>query len=595
MIGFGIVGSLLFLIMLAVLELNKNTVLGFALLLAVTLGFAVLFIRVLHGGKWYWKLLGWLGWIGAFVLILLLTWPPMKRVPAYEGGTPVYTETVSLEQGDVRGVVIDEGRVELYAGIPYAKPPVGELRWREPQDPEPWDGVFTADHFAPMCMQPVELPIVSSLKQIIGYHEYRVSLSDNYRAAVSEDGLYVNVWKPAGRVEGLPVLVFIHGGTLQTGQTWYGDYAGTGLAREGVVVVNLGYRLGVFGYLADEGLKAESEHGTTGNYGLLDQIKALEWVRGNVAAFGGDPDNVTLAGESAGSASVSALCTSPLAKGLFRRVILESSTVASVEPPHSFRPYDDAIASGNELKARYGVNTPEELRALDAEKIVNEAYTQHYMTVDGYALTETPYESYRKGVHNEEAILHGYNSEESGPFLILGNAAMKNYEQRVRAFFGEYADDVLKIYRPTTDEEAKDMWAEIYGAVFFSYPHYCLNRLAVDNGIPVYEYYFSRHNGRLGAWHSGEMIYVYGNLPERSSLFDATDYALEKTMTGYVQNFVGTGDPNGEGLPAWERNTDSARLMEFGDTTGMTDEKYLAFYAVMDRITGWEAQPDRGE
>ena len=588
MVAFGIVGSLLFLLMLAVLELNKNTLLGFVLLLLVTVGFVLLFIKVLHGGKWYWKLLGWIGWIGAFIAILLLTWPPMKRVPAYEGKTPTYTGTVSLEKGDVRGVLIDEGRVELYAGIPYAKPPVGELRWREPQDPDAWEGVLDADHFAPMCMQPTELPIVGSLKQVIGFHDYRISLSDNYRPAVSEDGLYVNVWKPAGKVENLPVLVFIHGGTLQTGQPWYGDYAGTGLAREGAVVVNLGYRLGVFGYLADEGLRAESEHGTTGNYGLLDQIKALEWVRTNVAAFGGDPLNVTLAGESAGSASVSAICTSPLAKGLFQRVLLESSTVASIEPPHSFRSYDDAIASGKELKARYSVNTPAELRALSAGTIVNEAYTQHFMTVDGYALTETPYESYKKGVHNEQAILHGYNAEESGPFLILGNANLKNFEERVRAYFREYADDVLKIYSPKTDDEAKDMWAQIYGAIFFNYPHYCLNRLAVENGIPVYEYYFSRHNGRLGAWHSGEMIYVYGNLPQDSRLFDAADHKLSETMRGFVLNFMKTGDPNGEGLPAWEINTDSARMMEFGTSTGMIDEKYLALYEVMDRMAGWE-------
>ena len=588
MIGFGIFGSLLFLIMLAVLELNKNTVLGFILLLAVTVGFAVLFIKVLHGGKWYWKVLGWIGWIGAFVLILLLTWPPVKRVPAYEGRTPTYTEVVSTEKGDVRGVVIDEGRVELYAGIPYAKPPVGDLRWREPQDPDAWDGVLDADHFAPMCMQPVELPIVSSLKKVIGYHDYKISLSDNYRPAVSEDGLYVNVWKPAGKVENLPVLVYIHGGTLQTGQPWYGDYAGTGLAREGVIVVNLGYRLGVFGYLADEGLKAESEHGTTGNYGLLDQIKALEWVQKNVAAFGGDPNNVTLAGESAGSASVSAICTSPLAKGLFSKVLLESSTVVSIEPPHSFRSYEDAIKSGNELKARYNVKTPAELRALDAETIVNEAYTQHFMTVDGCALTDTPYESYKKGVHNEQAILHGYNSEESGPFLILGNASMKDYEQRVRSYFKEYADDVLKICAPTTDEEAKEMWAQIYGAIFFNYPHYCENRLAAENGIPVWEYYFSKHNGRLGSWHSGELIYFYGNLPEDSRLFDEADYTLEKNMTGYVLNFMKTGDPNGAGLPAWESSPDSTRVLELGNHTEMTDEKYLALYAVMDRMAGWE-------
>ncbi|MBR0507821.1 MAG: carboxylesterase family protein [Clostridia bacterium] len=587
MIAFGIVFGILTLLMLAVLELNKNTLLGFFLLALAAAGFAVLFIKVLHGNKWYWKLLGWAGFLGAFALIVLLSWPPIRRVPAYDGNSPVYTDVVSLEKGDVRGVVIDGDAVELYAGIPYAKPPVGDLRWREPQDPDPWDGVLDADHFAPMCMQPTELPIVGSLKQIIGYHEYTFSLSDNYRPAVSEDGLYVNVWKPAGKVEGLPVLVYVHGGTLQTGQPWYGDYAGTGLAREGVVVVNLGYRLGVFGYLADEALAAESPNGTTGNYGLLDQIKALEWVRDNVAAFGGDPNNVTLAGESAGAASVSALCTSPLAKGLFRRVLLESSTVASVAPPHSFRSYEDAIASGKELLARYGVGTVEELRALPAETIVNEAYTQHFMTVDGYALTETPYESYKKGVHNEEAILHGYNSEESGPFLIFGNANLRNYEEKVRGYFGAYADEVLALYHPETDEEAKSYWAQIYGAVFFNYPHYCLNRLAAENGIPVYEYYFSKSNGRLGAWHSGELIYFYGNLPARSRLFDDADYALEKTVVAYLKNYAATGDPNGAGLPAWESDPESARILALGDTVEMTDEKYLAFYEIMDRMTGW--------
>ena len=500
----------------------------------------------------------------------------------------MYTGTVHLDQGDVRGVVVADGAVELYAGIPYAQPPVGELRWKEPQDPLPWEGLLTADHFAPMCMQPTHLPIYDSLTRIIGFHDYKISLHDNYVAPVSEDGLYVNVWKPAGDGQGLPVLVYIHGGTLQTGQPWYADYAGTGLAKKGLVVVNLGYRLGVFGYLADEGLAAESAHGTTGNYGLLDQIKALEWVRDNVAAFGGDPGNVTLAGESAGAASVSALCTSPLAKGLFRRVILESSTVASVEPPHSFRSREDALTSGRELKARYGAETPAELRALSAQRIVNEAYTQHYMTVDGYALTETPYASYQKGVHNEEAILHGYNAEESGPFILFDHGNLKNYETKIRTYFKEYADQVLALYHPTTDGEADSYWAQIYGAVFFNYPHFCLNRLAARNGIPAYEYYFSKHNGRLGCWHSGELPYFYGNIPADSKLFDQGDRALERTIMGYVKNFAASGDPNGPGLPAWAADSTSATLLTLGDRVEMAPEKYLQLYEIMDEMTGWE-------
>ena len=588
MIGFGIVTGLLFVVMAAVLELNKNTLWGFALLIAATVGFAVLFLKVLHSGRWYMKLLGYLGYTAVFIGILFLTWPPTRAVPAYEGKTPVYTAPVRLEKGDVRGVIIADGAVELYAGIPYAQPPIGALRWKEPQDPLPWEGVLDGDHFAPMCMQPTHLPIYDSLARIIGYHDYKISLNDNYRPPVSEDGLYVNVWKPAGAVQDLPVLVYIHGGTLQTGQPWYADYAGTGLAKRGLVVVNLGYRLGVFGYLADEGLAAESPHGTTGNYGLLDQVKALQWVQQNVAAFGGDPGNVTLAGESAGAASVSALCTSPLSRGLFRRAILESSTLASREPPHSFRSLEEALASGKELKARYGVQTPAELRELPAERIVNEAYTQHHMTLDGYALTETPYASYQRGVHNEEALLHGYNAEESGPFILFAHANMKNYEGKIRACFKEYAEEVLALYAPKTDGEADSYWAQIYGALFFNYPHYCLNRLAAKNGVPAWEYYFSKTNGRLGCWHSGELIYFYGNIPADSRLFDEKDRALSETVLGYVANFAAAGDPNGPGLPPWAADDSSATILELNEDVAPVPEKYLALYAIMDRMYGWD-------
>ena len=587
MIGFGIVLGILLLLMLAVLELNKNTVLGFILLLLVAAGFVWLFSSVLHKGKWYYKVLGFIGFIGCFVGILFLTWPPTQRVPAYKGRTPVRSGIVETNDGQVRGVVIENGAVELYAGVPFAKPPVGELRWREPQDPEPWSGILEADHFAPMNMQPVNLPIYNSLSQIIGYHDYTISLSDNYVAPRSEDSLYLNIWKPAGDVKDLPVLVYVHGGSLQTGQPWYGDYAGKGLAKQGMVVVNFSYRLGVFGFYADEELAAESPNGTTGNYGLLDQIKALTWVRDNIAAFGGDPSCVTISGESAGAASVSALCTSPLAKGLFTNVILESSTVASVEPPHSFRLFDEAIASGKELKARYNAETIADLRAIDAETLADEAYTQHHITIDGYVLTETPYASYRKGIHNEAAMLHGYNAEESGPFILFSRANKENYEQKVRAYFKEYADEVLALFPAATDDEADKAWAQIYGAVFFNYPHYCLNRLENQIGVPVYEYCFSKSNGRLSSWHSGELIYVYGNIPDGSPLFDESDRALSKLFGQYVKNFAVTGDPNGDGLPVWEISADSRRLLELGETIGMTNEKYLALYDVFDRMQGF--------
>ena len=582
--GFWIAFTLILLVMLALLELSKNTLMGFLLAALAAALFALLHGAAEGKGK---RALCWLGWLALFAGILFITRPPVRPVPALEGKDLPRSPVVVTQKGKVQGLISADGAVEVFAGIPYAKPPVGELRWREPQDPRSWPGTLVCDHFAPQSMQPTDSAIYSSLARIIGYHDYEIRFDDNYMTPVSEDSLYVNVWKPAGEVSGLPVYVFIHGGSLQTGQPWYADYSGMGLAREGVVVVNMGYRLGVFGYLADEELAAESPNRTTGNYGLLDQIKALEWVQDNIAAFGGDPGNVTVGGESAGSAAVSALCTSPLAKGLFRRAVMESSTVASPEPPHSFRTLDAALESGRELKTRCGVSSIAELRALPAEKLVGEAETQHHMTIDGYALTETPYASYRRGVFNGEAILHGYNSEESAPFVMFSQASMKDYEQRVRRYFKEYADEVLAIYPAATDAEAKTYWAEVYGAIFFDYPHYCLNRLAAENGIPVWEYYFSKQNGRLGPWHSGEEVYCYGNIPEGSKLYDARDRELSAQMLAFWANFAATGDPNGAGLPGWEQNTGSSRLMEFGDETKMIDENEHALFAVLDKMQGF--------
>ena len=580
-------GILFFLL----LELGQNTLVGWILTVLLIAGFVVLFESgVLRRAKkrTLLKLLSWVALFCLFAGAFFLSVPPVKRVSALDAKNAPVTDVVTLSDGKVTGVVDEENGVEIYAGIPYAAPPVGDLRWKEPQDAEPWEGVLKADTFAPMAMQPQNSTLYDSLARIIGYHDYKwFNFKDNYRPAVSEDALYVNVWKPAGEVKDLPVLVYIHGGSLQTGQPWYEDYSGTGLAKEGVIVVNMGYRLGVFGYLALPELAEESPNGTTGNYGLLDQIKALEWVRDNIASFGGDPDNVTLAGESAGSASVSALCTSPLAKGLFRRVVMESSTVASKTPPHSYRSYADAIVSGKSFLETYGAQTLGELRALSAETIVSAAYSEHHMTVDGYALLEDPYLSYLKGEFNEEATFHGFNAEESGPFILFSNANLKNYEQKIRSYFGDYADELLSLYPVATNEEAAENWAEIYGAVFFDYPHYAYNRLAVANGIPTYTYYFSKHNGRLGCWHSGEEVYLYANIPDGSKLYDEDDRALSKTFSSYFLNFIRTGDPNGEGLAHFAENLDSASYLEFGDN-GISpvkeSERKLGLFAILDQM-----------
>ena len=587
--GFYIGLVLYALLWLAALELNKNMLLGWVLAIGLFAGYAFLLRRVWPGARWYARLGAFLALTLLLLVVFRVTEGPVRRRPVVEGKNPAVTEIVTVEQGQLTGVFTPDGAVEVYAGIPYAAPPVGDLRWREPQDPAPWEGVLRADTFAPMSMQVVNSNLYSSLAQIIGYHDYRISLHDNFRDAVSEDSLYLNIWKPAGAQEKLPVIVYVHGGSLQTGQPWYADYSGEGLARKGVIVVNFGYRLGVFGFYADEELMAESPNGTTGNYGLLDQIKALEWVQANIAAFGGDPANVTLAGESAGSACVSALCTSPLAKGLFVRVIGESSTVTAPRPAHSYRLLEQALETGRATRERFGASSLAEMRAVPAEKLAAAMDSNHHMTIDGYALEKSPYEAYLAGENHEQAQLQGCNSEEGTPFILFGMAKLKNYEEKVRTLFGDYADEVLSLYPAATDQEAKENWIDLYSAWFFTYGHYCWTRQASAQGLPVYEYYFTKQNGRLGPWHSGEEVYCWGNIPASSKLYDTSDRELSEIFCSYFANFARTGDPNGEGLPIWEPTADGTRVLELGEGVYMREERYLPLYAILDKMQGFSA------
>ena len=569
-----IVSSLLFGILL---ELNHSRWIGWLLFIAV---FALFPVAVRKTGSGILKFFFWLGCLAVYAGIFLFSWPRTEAVPASTAAHPDVTPVISIDKGDITGVFNEDHSVEIYAGIPYAAPPVGELRWKKPQEVSSWKGIRACDAFAPMSMQKTNIPIMDSLTSIIGYHEYQ-PFSEHSTAPVSEDSLYLNVWKPAGEAEKLPVIVYIHGGSLQTGQTWYQDYSGESFAKNGVIVVNMAYRLGVFGFLADETML--KEEGTTGNYGLLDQIKALEWVQKNISAFGGDPDNVTLVGESAGAVCVDALCVSPLAKGLFRRVVMESSTVSSKNPPHSYRSFDEALSSGRALLDRYACTSIDDLRKLDAGTITGEMYTQHHITVDGYVLPDTPHSLRAQGIHNEEALLHGFNAEESGPFILLDKANLKNYVTKIRTSFGEAADEVLALYPAETDEQADRNWAEVYGAQYFNYSHYCLNQLENENDVPVYEYLFTKKNGRLSCWHSGELIYAFGMIQKNARQFTESDYELSTIMHAYWINFAKTGDPNGEGLPEFPVNSDSKKIMELGDHVGMIEEPYLKLYAILER------------
>lgn len=342
---------------------------------------------------------------GLFVLFLLilvlnykLTEPPFKRVPAVGERNPEVTGEVQVKEGKITGVYNSDKSVKIFAGIPYAAPPVGELRFKEPQPHQNWDDVLACDHFAPMAMQQRSSVLFDSLSHILGWHDYEIKFGDEYREAVSEDCLYLNVYAPEHQDnELLPVIFYIHGGSLTTGQPSYTEYRGESLAKKGVIFVNCGYRLGVFGYYAADDLKEESPNGTTGNYGLLDQIAALKWVRDNIEAFGGDPERITIAGESAGSSSVNAICVSPLTEGLFQYAIAESSSIIPKKPFHTFRDYSDALEQGEITRTEFGASSSDELRRIPAEELVKTNADNSAMTIDGYAITEQPYLTYEKG------------------------------------------------------------------------------------------------------------------------------------------------------------------------------------------------------
>ena len=591
-LGLIILLIVLAVVMVLLLELGKHTLLGWFLAAAVFAGYIYAYDRVVAAQPLASRVGIFVLFLALLFVVLRVSWPSIRFVPAIDGENGGKTEIVQVEQGELQGVYTADKAVEVYAGIPYAAPPVNELRWQPPQPAKSWEGVRSCDTFGPMSMQQRTNTVLASLTEIFIYHTYKISLKDNWIAPMSEDSLYLNVWKPAGELENAPVLVYVHGGSLSTGQPWYSEYNGEGLARRGVIVVNFAYRLNVFGYYADQTL-LEAD-GTTGNYGLLDQIAALEWVQKNIAAFGGDPDNVTLCGESAGASSVNALCCSPLAKGLFRRAIAESSGMTPKVPYHTFRSLDDAIRTGNMIRNEFDAKDVDALRAVDAVKLVQTKHTNDSMTVDGYALTEQPWLTYEKGENHEEALLNGFNVHEADLFSMFKKVTAENYVETVEKTLHERAEAAVALY-PAAEQDpayrylvdlggsAKGSYDSLLSAIWFGYSHYDWSRRVAAEGRPVWEYYFTKDNGSLGSNHGGELPYAFGNLHRHAWLYDGADEALSETMMKYYVNFIKTGDPNGDGLPAWESVNDApGQVLELGETVGMIEDPHLALYPILD-------------
>ena len=479
------------------------------------------------------------------------------------------TDPVHIEQGLLSGTSGTHPEVRVYRGIPFAAPPVGDLRWKAPRPPAAWQGVRAATEFGHECWQTPYPPAA------VLYQHKLVSLS--------EDCLYLNIWTAAKSAnDKLPVMVWIHGGGFTRGSGTSTAYDGETLARKGVVLVTINYRLGIFGFFAHPALTAESENHASGNYALLDQIAALKWVKKNIAAFGGDPGRVTIFGESAGSWAVNTLMASPLAKGLFHRAIGESGAQFSPMKTLADAEKTGEKAASTLIAGQASDTTPAQvpakdilktLRAIPAEQVLkgNEEEAARPI-VDGVVLTQDIYQAFAQGKQNDVPLLLGNNADEGTALAPQGaNMTAARFNVGVRARYGAMADQFLKLYPAGSDEQAVSSFYSAFRDQTFGWEMRTWARMQARTGHnPVYLYYFTRvppgpQSRRLGAFHAADIAYVFGTFPWPFP-WDETDHKLSDAISSYWVNFATNGDPNAEGLPKWPvYNTQSDELLELGD------------------------------
>jgi len=455
-------------------------------------------------------------------------------------------DPVQLDSGLISGGPISSTGIRVFRGIPFAAPPVGDLRWRPPRPVTSWDGVRAAEEFGSVCVQP---PGMGRLNIAV--------LEDS--PPLDEDCLYLNVWTGAeSPSEGRPVMVYAYGGAFTEGAGSVALYDGTRLAEKGPVVVTLNYRLGPFGFYVHPDLAAESEHGSAGNYGLMDVLAVLRWVQANIAAFGGDPDNVTLFGQSAGAMMVAVLAASPEAEGLFHRGIAQSAGWMGLTMT-PMRTRAQTGQQGLEAAEALGAPTVAELRALPADEIT--ALRGAGIIVDGWVIPEDLTIVFEEGRQNEVDILVGSTLDE-GSFFAEGPSAAE-WANQVRSRWGDLAEEVLALYPP---EQVAESFPELFSHEL-TWQMRLLGERQADTGNQAYAYYFAYTPPvdpgvpSLGAAHAAEIPYVFNNLgqlplyPDNSSpelaAASGSGQALAELMSSYWVNFARSGDPNVDGLPEW--------------------------------------------
>ena len=485
-----------------------------------------------------------------FGLLLIASGVFTSSLTAYAAAASAPRATTAT--GVVQGTLESSG-VASYKGIPFAAPPVGDLRWKAPQPAQKWKGVRKAVHFGPRGMQ---LPLYSDM----------VFRSDG----MSEDCLYLNVWKPAKSAkEKLPVLVYFYGGGFATGDGSEPRYDGESMAAKGIVTLTVNYRLNVFGFLAHPELTAESPNKASGNYGLMDQAAALKWVKDNIAAFGGDPSRVTIAGESAGSFSVSAQMINPMAKDLIAGAIGESGALLGAAP----QPLAMAEKVGAAFAESAGAPTLAALRAMPAQQLLDATKkpgTWFLAVQDGYVLPNVPTSLYADGKQARIPLLAGWNSQEGHYKQILGDSepTTANFAAALQKLYGDQAAAAQQAYSGDVAQAATALASDR----FINYGTWkWIDTHARTSGKPVYRYYYSRPRpGDQGAAHSAEIEYAMGNLNlNKVYAWTDEDRALSTVMQGYFANFIKTGNPNGAGLPEWPQASSGAgsRLMHLDATS----------------------------
>ncbi len=483
-------------------------------------------------------------------------------------------------QGRLLGMHSEQApAVKVFKGIPYAAPPVGQARWRPPQAAAGWTGERRADTFGPDCMQQ-PYPEGSFF-----YRPARLS---------SEDCLYLNVWTAAEPEESRPVMVWLHGGALTRGSGAIDTYDGSSLAQKDVVLVTINYRLGVFGYFAHPELVAESPAFSAGNYGILDQIQALQWVQDNIAAFGGDPDNVTVFGESAGAWSVHFLTASPLAEGLFDKAIAQSGARLDprVELDRQGSAGASATAAGVQLASQLGADSLSDLRAMPARQLLDSAADAGFRTdgiVDGWVIPEQPYQMFSQGRQNKVPVLVGFNSEE-GTTLGAANAlpdSAEAYEARIQSIYGDLADMILDVY-PSDDIRRSIL--DNYRDSAFGWNMVTWANLTRNVDEQAFLYFFThRPPGpmaqQLGAYHAAEIAYVFNNVHTLRNQPSAMDYRLADIMSDYWVNFAHHGVPSAPGQPTWLPYTNAERnYLLFGTQVSAERDLLPDNWAVFDRV-----------